>query len=94
MIVPPAKPSRHSLDTTPFPRLDRRWAHRGGKVGLLFDEFAEGGVAEALGGLRGLAVAHSHHAQVIGVPVHPQLELMDTGLCFGFGQRSCFHRHD
>ena len=30
--------------------------------------------------------------EMVGVPVHTQLDLLDTGLRFGVGELSCFHR--
>jgi hypothetical protein len=32
------------------------------------------------------------HPEMVGVPVHTQLDLLDTGLRFGVWERSCFHR--
>ena len=32
------------------------------------------------------------HPEMVRVPVHPQLDLLDTSLHFGIWERSCFHR--
>ena len=65
-----------------------------GQGELFLHERQEGVRAEALGRLRWLAVAHPDDAEVVGVPVHPHLELLDTGLRFSFNERIGFHRHD
>jgi len=48
---------------------------------------------EALGWLGRLAIAHPDHPEMIGVPVHPELELLDTGLRFGIAERNDFRSH-
>jgi len=32
------------------------------------------------------------HPEMVGLPVHTQLDLLDTSLRFGVGELSCFHR--
>jgi hypothetical protein len=64
--------------------------HRIGERELFLHERQERGRGEPLRWLRRLAVAHPRHPEMIGVPIHTQLELPDTGLRFGVGQRSCF----
>ena len=62
-----------------------------GQGELFLHERQEAGGGEPLGWLGRLAIAHPDHPELIGVPVHPQLELLDTGLRFGVWERSCFH---
>ena len=61
-----------------------------GQVELFLHEWQTAGGGEPLGRLGRLAVTHLDHPEMFGVPVHPQLELLDTGLRFGVWERSCF----
>ena len=51
-----------------------------GQFFLLFDPFYKCGLGEALGRLRRLALAHAGHPQMVDVPVHPQLKLVNPDL--------------
>ena len=61
-----------------------------GQGELFLHERQEAGGREPLRRLRRLAIAHPDHPEMIGVPIHSQLELLDTGLRFGVWKRSCF----
>ena len=64
-----------------------------GQRELFLDEIQEAGRGEALGRLGREAVAHPRDAEMIGVPVHPELELVDSVLRFRFEGRIGVHRH-
>ena len=53
-----------------------------GQGELFLHEGQEAGRGEPLGRLGRLPIAHPGHPEVIGVPIHPQLELLDTDLRF------------
>jgi len=64
-----------------------------GERQLFLHEGQKAGGGEPLGGLRRLAIAHPHHAELFDVPVHAEFELVDPGLRFRIGRRIRFHRH-
>ena len=53
-------------------------------------EGQEAGGRKPVGRLGRLPIAHPDHPQLIGVPIHPQLELLDTDLRLDGCRRSCF----
>ena len=65
--------------------------HLVGQDELFLHEGQEAGRGVPLRRLRRLAVTHPDHPEMFGVPVHPQLNLLDSGLRFRIGERSCFH---
>ena len=67
--------------------------HLVGQRPLFLHERQEAGRGEPLCRLGRLAVAHPDHPEMIGVPIHPQLELPDADLRFRIFRRICFHRH-
>ncbi len=56
--------------------------HLVGQGELFLHERQEAGRGEPLRRLGRLAVTHPGHPEMIGVPIHPQLELLDTDLRF------------
>ena len=67
--------------------------HPAGQRQLFLHEGQEAGRGEPLRRLGRLAVAHPDHPEMIGVPVHSQLELLDSCLRFRIWRRIRFHRH-
>jgi hypothetical protein len=57
---------------------------------LFLHEGQEAGRREPLGRLGRLPIAHPGHPEMIGVPIHSQLELLDTDLRFDGWRRTCF----
>ena len=55
-----------------------------GQGELFLHKGQEAGGGEPLRRLRRLAIAHPDHPEVIGVPIHPQFELLDTDLRFEY----------
>ena len=67
--------------------------HLIGQRELFLHEGQEAGWSEPLRRLGRLAIAHPDDTELIGVPVHPELELLDANLRFRIRERICFHRH-